>query len=238
MARLSERLTVPAIDIAPAVETVLRANGVPPDAEVSSRVAELVGAAVARIRDLDGAVAIVAELSAAQFHAVFTGAGTQGEPSPLAGIYPRASRLALFAVTLGERISEEINGDFATGDFALGAMLDTAASLAMDEAVCVLERRFEATAESGARVLSYSPGYCGWPLSGQGALFAYLRPAQIGIGLEPSFLMRPLKSVSGVLVAATPARHAFANDFEFCKLCHTKTCRERLGRILPPAAGE
>ena len=56
-------------------------------------------------------------------------------------------------------------------------------------------------------VLRYSPGYCGWHVSGQINLFNTLTPEKIGITLGESCLMNPLKSVSGVLVAGPPNIH-------------------------------
>ena len=77
-------------------------------------------------------------------------------------------------------------------------------------------------------VLRYSPGYCGWHISGQRRLFDYLDPGQIGITLRESFLMDPLKSVSGVLIAGPREIHRFTDDYDFCDQCDTRGCRQRL----------
>lgn len=77
-------------------------------------------------------------------------------------------------------------------------------------------------------VLRYSPGYCGWHVTGQRRLFHALRPERIEITLGPSCLMQPLKSVSGVLIAGTRRIHAFKDDYPFCDQCETHGCRERL----------
>ncbi len=238
---MNDRVVIPAAQIAPGTAALLRANGVPDGVAVRDKVMALVGRAIDRVGALGEVVGLLVELDVEAFDDIYRAALDNAEPAPLAGIYPRAARLALFVVTLGEAISEEIQVGFATNDFAYASMLDTAASLAAESAVGVLEQRLEAaSADSGLRVLSYSPGYCGWHLSGQRSLFARLGPERIGVRLDTSFLMKPLKSVSGVLVAAAPADHDFANAFEFCQLCRTKNCRERLGRLLhaAPGAGE
>ncbi len=77
-------------------------------------------------------------------------------------------------------------------------------------------------------VLPYSPGYCGWDLSGQRQLFAQLQPDAIGISLNDSCLMQPMKSVSGVFVAGEGEIHEFVNEYDFCSLCTTMACRRRL----------
>ncbi len=112
-------------------------------------------------------------------------------------------------------------------------MLDAVASAAAERLVERLEHRFATAATGGPRpaVLAYSPGYCGWHVSGQRALFGALDPAEIGITLNESCLMQPLKSVSGVLVAGRAEIHDFDDDFPCCSLCSTRECRNRIDRI-------
>ena len=182
------------------------------------------------------------------FLAVLCGDDFEPEDTPVASIAPRADGLALFAATLGQAVSDEIDALFANGDFALGAMLDTLASEAAEVAVARLEGWFAGevaagrspagaahrappgTEGGGTLVLAYSPGYCGWPVTGQRRLFAALDPADIGVTLTSSCLMRPLKSVSGVVVAAPLAAHDPGRGFTCCATCATETCRARIDR--------
>ena len=80
-------------------------------------------------------------------------------------------------------------------------------------------------------VLGYSPGYCGWHISGQRKLFDYLRPDAIGISLNTSCMMNPLKSVSGVLVTAEPDAHRFKPRFSYCPECKDRSCVERMQQL-------
>ena len=113
-------------------------------------------------------------------------------------------------------------------------MLDAAASEGAERFVNVIEKRFAGRTSTGSRtaVLAYSPGYCGWHVSAQRKLFDRLRPTECGITLNSSFLMSPLKSVSGVLVAGHPEIHEFPDEFECCAVCVTRECRDRLARAL------
>jgi hypothetical protein len=77
-------------------------------------------------------------------------------------------------------------------------------------------------------MLRFSPGYCGWDLTAQRALFESLRPEAIGIFLTGSCLMQPLKSVSGVIVAGKKEIFEFDDDFSFCSDCATHECRDRI----------
>jgi hypothetical protein len=96
-------------------------------------------------------------------------------------------------------------------------------------------RFFGGPQEETTVVLGYSPGYCGWHISGQKKLFAYLHPERIGITLNNSYLMTPLKSVTGVLVAGPPEIHRFKPDFPFCRHCRTYSCLERFKHLVATA---
>jgi hypothetical protein len=136
---------------------------------------------------------------------------------------------------VGPGVSDRIRACFDRNEPALAVMLDSIASAATDrlaELLCM--RRADAGALPGAArggTLPYSPGYCGWHVSGQRALFAYLQPSAIGITLLPSFLMEPLKSVSGVLVTGPAAIHRFPPDYPFCGDCADRPCRARIASL-------
>jgi hypothetical protein len=179
--------------------------------------------------------ALLAEITAAEFAPVYEGNGRNAPETPLAKIFPRARHLWLFALTLGAELSAEIERRLAEGDYALGVMLDSWASRGADQAVNRLEEdRRRITVRSGDGdmvVLSYSPGYCGWNILAQRELFKWLRPAAIGLSLNESCLMWPLKSVTGVLVAGPPDIHRFEDRFPFCRECRDRTCRQRMDRL-------
>ena len=63
-------------------------------------------------------------------------------------------------------------------------------------------------------------------------LFARLDPEQIGVTLNDSCLMTPIKSVSGVLVCGPGEIHRFRPDFDFCEDCKTQACGARMASVL------
>jgi hypothetical protein len=113
-------------------------------------------------------------------------------------------------------------------------MLDAAASGGAERAADVAENVFRERLRDCGRLAAgkttqrHCPGYCGWHVSGQGALFHALRPEEIGISLNASWLMQPLKSVSGVILAGPVAGFRFDNTFPFCATCATHSCRQRI----------
>lgn len=172
-------------------------------------------------------------LSAEEFDTVYRGAVSNHEDTPLEQVVEDAVALALFAVTLGQEISDRISALFDAGELAEGYVLDQVASFAADELATIAGRRFRAAHHppDDLVVLPYSPGYCGWHVAGQRPLFAHLKPEEIGISLNDSYLMQPIKSVSGVLVLAPIEAHAFSPAFPCCATCTTLTCQERIAGL-------
>ena len=241
---MKQWFSIPFTDVVPDPLVILRSQGVPYRADPGARIKSLLDEALVQLEELAEPVGLTREVTVDAFARIYQGEGHNEESSPLADIYPRAERLALFAVTLGAVVCQRITSLFDARDFALASMLDAAASEAADRAAEAVEKIAFAAAgaaagnvagdrgngDDGSRsiALRYSPGYCGWHVSGQKALFANLGPEEIDITLRESFLMEPLKSVSGVIVAGPVSIHEFADDYYFCDACADHGCRARL----------
>lgn len=230
-------LELAAADVAPGRADVLAQIGIPEGAVVSAHIERLYAAASELFAEHVAPAGLLADIDVAEFAEVYRGEGRNEPRSPVGEILGRAEHLALFVVTLGEGISQALQRCFAAEDFALAYTLDAMASVAADGAADLAERRFDGmlrgrgwTTPDGA-VLRYSPGYCGWDVTGQRKLFASLRPERIGLALTESCLMQPLKSVSGVLIAGPRTIHRFPPTYDFCDRCNARTCRDRLGAL-------
>ena len=218
-------------EIQPEKEVVFKEFGIPKIDLVSKKIQQLYSEAIKIFRETSKPVAIYSEISKEKFQNIFKGEGNNSAETPVEKIFPKADNLILFALTMGKEVSEEIEILFKENDFALGSMLDNIASLAADNALRKMEElatKNTKNHEENVFTLAYSPGYCGWHISGQKKLFEYLQPEKIGITLNDSFLMIPLKSVSGVLISGKREIHKFENIFSFCSLCKMKSCLERM----------
>jgi hypothetical protein len=230
------------IRAAPHRDVVLRRQGVPEGHQVSDQVDALVERAMVLYESLAEARGIVSSISLSDFEEVFAGEGENDLPAPLPQIVEKADGLALFAATVGDPVSRKIEELFKENDPATACMLDGIASDRAETAATLLSEAFlnslvrEGAADEKSRALPYSPGYCGWHISGQKKLFSFLGPGTIDISLNSSYLMSPIKSVSGVLVVGHPDIHDFDNDFDFCLDCATWECRPRIASLfqLPP----
>ena len=237
---LKNIIHIPINRLKPDATGVLKTQGIPSASvpPVSERVVSLYHAAEELFLKLVEPIAIMAEISIPQFAEIYKGNGLNETDAVLQKIFPRASHLALFAFTVGSKVTLEIETQLNTHNFALGYMLDAVSSYCTGKASEAAEEIFLNTltekgqANTATRALLYSPGYCGWHISGQQKLFEYLKPEEIGIHLNENFLMTPLKSISGILVAGEKRIHQFKNNYSFCKHCRSCTCRERIARIL------
>jgi hypothetical protein len=237
---MRESLQIAIADISPDMESVLSLQGWPAGTPADERIHSIFRKALELLEEEAAPKGLVESVSADQFERVYQGAGGNEPETPVGDILPRfpgSRRLALFAVTLGQGPNARIARLFEERDFALASMLDAVASEATDKAGDVLEEHYsKALRDSGEvdpswRSLRYSPGYCGWHVSGQRALFDALRPEEIGISLRESCLMEPLKSMTGVIITGPPEIHEFDDSYPFCADCTTHGCRERIRSV-------
>jgi len=235
---MNQHVSINISDIIPASKDVLNHQGIPEDAVIPDHIISLFEDAISIFKEKAKPVSMVKEVTVNEFDNIFEGERKNENQPPLENIYPRSNDLALFALTVGSEIVDTINNLFNKKDFALAAMLDSVASMATDKSVEVLEAYLynnlseRNLTKNGSLVLGYSPGYCGWDLSGQKKLFQHLSPDEIGITINESFLMFPLKSVSGVLVHGDKEIHVFESSFTFCSYCKNQTCHDRIEKII------
>jgi hypothetical protein len=234
---MREIVHIPFGEVAPDAASVTEARAAAPGVEPSEKLVETGEKAYALLGELSEPVGILADITIDEFAAVYEGEGLNEPATPLADVFPNADDLALFAVTVGPAVSDKITDLFEGSEFALGYLLDAAASAAADGAADYVERYYGRRLEEGGKlsrasgILRYSPGYCGWDVSGQKVLFEYLKPEEIGITLRDSYLMEPLKSVSGVIAAGPAEIHDFELAYPFCRDCVTKSCRDRIESV-------
>lgn len=235
---MNETMTFSADAVLPDKHTVFANQGIPTQQRAREETESLYSRAMILLPRFVAPQGIISHISKTDFADVYQGEGRNEPSTPVGDIFEQARSLALFAVTIGQEISSEIARLFGSNDFALGCMLDSAASAAADRLSDVAERndietrsRKDATSQD-MTVMKYSPGYCGWHISGQKKLFEFLDPGRIGISLGESFLMQPLKSVSGVIIAGPREIHDFQDSYPFCSECHGHDCRQRLRALL------
>jgi len=168
-------------------------------------------------------------IKAAKFKTILSENMENNGVIPLTSIIDKSEIIALFVATLGIKISAKIKKLIEEKDCPLSYMLDTIASRSAEKTAEIAEKYFcQKISLKDQKVLLYSPGYCGWKITAQQKIFNFLLPEKIGISLNKSSLMTPVKSISGVLVAGKKNIHNFKMVYPFCKTCQTHNCRERI----------
>lgn len=217
-------------ELIPARSKVLASMGIENSVSVPDDVQFLFNEAMKIFNDLAKPIGLIKQINKETFEEILKGKGQNENKFPLQGIVAKASHLALFVFTLGEKISHEIQQRIREKDYPIGYMLDIIASRSTELAIVVQEKRFVENIgfASNQKALLYSPGYCGWHITAQQKIFVYLRPEEINVKLNESSLMSPIKSVTGIMIAGDSETHNFKNNFNFCRSCKTFSCRERM----------
>jgi len=228
---LNTILEISVEEILPDAGAILAQQGVPGNAPGFDQLLTMAESARGELATTLVPAGVLVRVTREEFAYIYRGRGFNDPVTPLGLIHPRAESLALFVVTCGQGVCDRIRDLFLAKDYPTGAALDAGASLAADRAARVAQDVFAGTLDDEAGVLRYSPGYCGWHVSGQKAIFSHLGSETAGITLTDGYLMNPLKSVSGVIIAGRPDIHGFTNDYPFCTACQGQECRERIRSV-------
>ena len=134
-----------------------------------------------------------------------------------------AERFAVFVATAGKDYEQRRDALKAEGDILSEYALDaigSAIAVRMGEYVeAQLERKLGHVRFSH----HLSPGHCNWPVADQQKLFHLMGENPCGVTLSDSFLMYPVKSLSGIIGIGERVRQ-IANN---CDVCPMVNCFKR-----------
>lgn len=108
---------------------------------------------------------------------------------------------ALFITTAGGKFDEWIKSKADSGDVLSEYLCSSIGSVIADKVADLVQEEIRGLALKSGKGISnrYSPGYCSWNIREQRGIFDLLHAGRIGVTLTPSFLMKPIKSVSGII---------------------------------------
>lgn len=112
-----------------------------------------------------------------------------------------AVEAAVMAVTIGERLEEEVSEEFTRGSYTKALLLDAAGTAAVEQAC---DQTAALIARHAARVgcvagKRFSPGYGDWDVSVQPDILRLSGATQIGVSVTQSMMLVPRKSVTAVI---------------------------------------
>ena len=135
---------------------------------------------------------------------------------------------ALFIATAGAEYEEYLRRLRVEGDEVRAYIADALGSVIAERCADALEGHLQASIDKlGWRHTNrFSPGYCGWAVDEQRALFPLFGGHTCGVSLTEGALMVPLKSVSGIIgLGAEVTRRDYA-----CRMCGYEKCYKRQGK--------
>ncbi len=137
---------------------------------------------------------------------------------------------ALFITTVGNNFDAWIKSKASGGDILAEYLCSSIGSVIADKVADLVQDAIKSYAlERGKGITNrYSPGYCSWNVREQRGIFDLLPADKIGVTLTPSFLMKPIKSISGIIGIGTgkePGPY-------MCDLCDMKNCLVKRARGL------
>jgi len=138
------------------------------------------------------------------------------------------SEATVFIATLGPGLEAECRRLGAAGRIYEATLLDAVGVTLLESLADAIRAWASGKAQEkglcwGGQV---SPGTCRAPLSLQTWIFSALPASAIGVNLNPSLVMEPVKSLSGFLLM-TDRPEAGANAYK-CARCGLRTCQFRI----------
>jgi hypothetical protein len=108
---------------------------------------------------------------------------------------------ALFITTAGNSFDAWIKSKATGGDVLAEYLCSSIGSVIADKIADIVQEEINSYATKKGKGITnrYSPGYCSWNIREQRGIFDLLPAGKIGVALTPSFLMKPLKSISGII---------------------------------------
>ncbi len=109
------------------------------------------------------------------------------------------SEVVVFVSTIGDGIDDTIES-IKEKHPAKAYVFDAIASLAAEKAADAFQESLdEVIPPESSMTLRYSPGYCDWNINDQKLIFDLVNPERIKVSLNGGCLMRPSKSISGLI---------------------------------------
>lgn len=153
---------------------------------------------------------------------------TEFSPGGIIGSYlPGMTHICLFVATAGKEYDAYMHCLKTQDNIVKEYVADAIGSVIAEECVTLLGKELDEEYEL-RHSLPYSPGYCGWDIREQQKLFSLFPPQPCGITLSDSFLMSPVKSVSGFFGLGKELR---PQPYR-CEICSNRHCYKRKEKVV------
>ncbi len=140
-------------------------------------------------------------------------------------------KVICMAVTVGEKIEQEITTRFKQNHYFEAMLMDAAATVAVEHAADGMEKAIglEVAKDSYKTRWRYSPGYGDWNLTQQKNFFNIVGAKEIGMSLSISMMLMPRKSITAIigLEKISADKKILTEDKKSCENCDKTDCPAR-----------
>jgi hypothetical protein len=140
----------------------------------------------------------------------------------------KCNRLTFFLATIGKELDDLVNSLMKKRKINEAYVCDAIGSVAVESIVDGFQNYFDEKSRRyrECTTMRFSPGYCDWQVHEQKKLFEVIDKTLIDVELNPSCLMTPRKSVSGVFGIGR-MEHVNAKTYNPCRVCDLNNCISR-----------
>ena len=215
------------LEISPDACEVMRYMGYPadavPEANVAARIRRAIESAWPQARPRGTYAIFPIETQGARTLRLPNGAEFHGQ---IGEFLNGATRVGVFLATAGPELPAMSEAAMGGRDFLGGLIYNAIGSAIADKAsLAVIEIIRNGLRPGESLTLPYSPGYCGMSLAQQRTIFGLVDASAVGVELLPTYIMRPVKSVSGI-IGLGPESEITAYGTP-CDKCPLENCRMR-----------
>jgi len=227
MKAMSKTYTLDARAVAMDRERIAVALGYPTPEAVSARVRDSLPALIGETVDRADpkAAVLIGAVREVRVDVIQIADGPAFHGRLLAKAIEPATKAALFALTIGQKITDWIT-ELSERDIWTSFIVDAIASELVESLADHLQDRVaeELRAHNLFCGLRYSPGYCDWPIGELPTLLSHVGSERIGISLTEGGMMVPKKSIAGLIGFG---QDADAVRFNPCDECPRTDCDHR-----------
>ncbi|MFA4916966.1 MAG: hypothetical protein WC560_09890 [Syntrophales bacterium] len=146
------------------------------------------------------------------------------ESDVISRLLVRCSKVAVFVLTIGNRLEENVVKLAENRMILESYLLDAIGSSAVESLADIVQEHIgETVGKNGLAIsLRYSPGYCDWNINQQKLVFRALGKHTSPVQLSSECLMTPQKSISGII--GIGPRENGVTKYNPCKTCAKHNC--------------
>jgi hypothetical protein len=209
--------------------SVCRYLGYKADVEPSARIASLLDECIDRTRHLTepSYSYIISDIERVEGSRTLVKGRVVFKSEVIARLLERCEKVAVFILTIGNRLEETVGRLADDGLIVEAYVLDAIGSSVAESLADVVQSKIGDVARAQGLCISrrFSPGYCDWDINQQRVLFRAMDGDSSGVCLSNECMMMPQKSISGIIGIGLCDQGV--ESYNPCETCNKRSCPGR-----------